>query len=230
MLTSSTSKNHFNKWCQDNCDPNEVKNLEGVNTPICEQLFKKVNQYSNCKSMNDPRFFLFWCYKFEMHNLDIEGLASSLPDPRSTYRWDNINVLEPTLEEDNLEEKEVENVIDLLKETHIANEPKFKCEKCGATYDKKGYFETHLKKHENVMKPTNSSEEYKCSICNKILQSRRNLDKHIDAHKTCKTCKAIFESNEECREHEKVHTTCMISNQDFDFPSKLTRHIKQKHK
>jgi hypothetical protein len=35
-------KNHVDKWCQEHCDPYKVKYLEGLNTQICEQLFKKL--------------------------------------------------------------------------------------------------------------------------------------------------------------------------------------------
>ena len=93
-------KNHIDKWCQENCDPNEVKDLEGVNTPVCEQLFKKINQHANCKAMNGSRFFLFWIYLFELHNLDIEGLDSTIPDPRCPFRWENIKIIPPSFVEE----------------------------------------------------------------------------------------------------------------------------------
>ena len=33
--------NHTDQWCIENCDPNKIKDLDGVNTEICEQLFRK---------------------------------------------------------------------------------------------------------------------------------------------------------------------------------------------
>ena len=73
-------------WCIENCDPNKVEALEGVNTEICEQLFRKVNSHSNCKSMNESKYFLFWLYNLDLHNLDIEDLVCA-SDPRTEYRW-----------------------------------------------------------------------------------------------------------------------------------------------
>ena len=34
-------KNHTDTWCQKECNPYDIPNLEGVNSPICKQLFKK---------------------------------------------------------------------------------------------------------------------------------------------------------------------------------------------
>ena len=78
--------NHIDAWCIENCDPFKVKDLENVNTEICEQLFRKVNSHTNCKSMNEARYFLFWLYQLDLHNLDIENLVSA-SDPRTDYRW-----------------------------------------------------------------------------------------------------------------------------------------------
>ena len=85
-------RNHIDPWCVENCDPTKIKELDDINTPICEQLFKKINRHTNCKSMNEARYFMFWMYNLDMHNLDIEGLDSCLPDPRSDYRWSQIKI------------------------------------------------------------------------------------------------------------------------------------------
>ena len=42
-------------YCQQNFDPNKKKDLDNVNTEICEQLFVRVNQHRNCKAMNEAR-------------------------------------------------------------------------------------------------------------------------------------------------------------------------------
>ena len=197
--------------------------MDGVNTPICEQLFKKVNQHANCKSMNSSRFFLFWYNQFETHNLDIEGLASTVPDLRSTHRWENIEIVPVVLEEEEApnKEPEVESVLNLLKDTHLEKEPKFEREICQARYDKRGNYENHMLKHNDDAKLCNASKKHKCDICKKTLQTKRN--------KCCKTCKVKFESVLSCKEHEKTHTMCALCKVDFEFPSKLARHIKQKH-
>jgi len=72
------------------------KDLDGVNTEVCEQLFRKVNSHSNCKSMNEGNYFLFWLYNLDLHNLDIEDLVSA-SDPRSDYRWQRVVIMEADL-------------------------------------------------------------------------------------------------------------------------------------
>ena len=42
-------------YCHENFDPNKKKDLDKVNTEICEQLFVRVNEHKNCKSMNEAR-------------------------------------------------------------------------------------------------------------------------------------------------------------------------------
>ena len=37
--------NHVDKWCHENCNPQDVKHLDGVNTPVCEQLFSSINKF-----------------------------------------------------------------------------------------------------------------------------------------------------------------------------------------
>ena len=44
-------RNHVDKWCQENCNPDKVGALKGVNTQVCEQLFKKLNSHKNCKKL-----------------------------------------------------------------------------------------------------------------------------------------------------------------------------------
>ena len=42
--------------------------------------------------MNEPRYFLFWMYNLDLHNLDIEGLAGCVPDPRCDFRWKQFEI------------------------------------------------------------------------------------------------------------------------------------------
>ena len=75
------------------CGPTKIKDLDDINTPVCEQLFKKINRHTNGKSMNEPRYFMFWIYNLDLHNLDVEGLDSYIPDPQSEYRWSQIKII-----------------------------------------------------------------------------------------------------------------------------------------
>ena len=68
-----------------------------VDCQVCEQLFKKINSHKNCKSFNEARFFMFFLYQFDIHNLAIEGLESKMADPREEFRWDNLEIIDPDL-------------------------------------------------------------------------------------------------------------------------------------
>ena len=68
-------KNHVDKNCHTNYNPKNVPELDGVNTVICEHLFRNINQYKNCRSMNEAHFFLYFFYNMDLHNLRREGLA-----------------------------------------------------------------------------------------------------------------------------------------------------------
>ena len=42
-------RGHRGEYCQKSCDPFALKELEGVNTPVCEQTFSWMNKYINCR-------------------------------------------------------------------------------------------------------------------------------------------------------------------------------------
>ena len=63
-----------------------------MNSEICEQLFRSINQKKNCKGLNEPHFFLFWLYNLEMHNLEMCGMDRTEPNPSSEYRWSISNM------------------------------------------------------------------------------------------------------------------------------------------
>ena len=69
-------RNHVDPWCVKNCDPFKES----------EQMFTKINRHRNCKSMNEARYFMFWFYNIDLHNLKVEGLDSSVPDPQGEFR------------------------------------------------------------------------------------------------------------------------------------------------
>ena len=86
---TASLRNHTDKWCQQNCNPDSVPELRGINSQICEQLFKKINRHKNCLSMNEARFFLFFLYLYEIHNLECEGMTI-LADPREEFKWQSL--------------------------------------------------------------------------------------------------------------------------------------------
>ena len=215
--------NHIDEWCIQHCDPNKIDDLIGVNTEICEQLFRKVNSHSNCKSMNEPRYFLFWLYILDLHNLDIEGMVTA-SDPRSDYRWSRITVESPDISVINPQSLKV-NIDDVSKEfncLNIKDAAAFHCVDCGAVYKSEGYLESHrVKKHGDIFKP------FACGECQKILKSKRNLEDHIiKMHRTCKMCKLEFVDAASLSVHMKEHTTCAVCHVDLKTKYKFERHMK----
>jgi hypothetical protein len=221
--------NHIDQWCIEHCDPYKVKDLDNVNTEICEQLFRKVNSHSNCKSMNESRYFLFWLYNLDLHNLDIEDLVS-VSDPRTEYRWMKINIHEVELETvkkmnlpDVIEKiDQIDEIGKKLQDVQLETPETFVCNDCGGGFKSKGFLDHHReKKHGEILKPL------MCEECNKILQSKRNLEEHITKiHRTCKICKLKFKNKEESEEHCRSHTTCSVCKVDMKTKYKMDRHMK----
>ena len=48
---------HFRDCCMENCNPEGVPSLQGVNTQVFEQLFKKIRSHRNCQSFHEAQFF-----------------------------------------------------------------------------------------------------------------------------------------------------------------------------
>lgn len=65
-------RGHRGTYCHENCDPNAIKELDGVNTPVCEQTFSWLNKFHNCRNMNEARFFFYFLYLIDLRNLDKE--------------------------------------------------------------------------------------------------------------------------------------------------------------
>lgn len=218
-------KNHIDPWCIENCDPNKVRELDGVNTEVCEQLFRKVNSHSNCKSMNESKYFLFWLYNLDLHNLNVEDLVCA-SDPRTEYRWLKINIKEVDLTDlkkmtCSEEKTELEDLTEKLDSVKIGD-GSFVCADCGGGFKSEGYLKLHReRKHGDIAKP------FLCGECDKILQSKRNLEEHVrKLHRTCKVCNLNFNSGNELTQHKKSHTTCKVCNVDMMTKYKLERHMK----
>ena len=215
--------NHIDEWCIENCDPNKIRELDGVNTEICEQLFRKVNSHSNCKSMNESKYFLFWLYNLDLHNLNIEDLVCA-SDPRTQYRWLKLNIREVDIKDVekmtlNEENAEIVEITEKLENVQIES---FVCDDCGGGFKSQGYLKLHReRKHGEVLKP------FMCNECDKILQSKRNLEDHVKKiHRICKLCNMNFDNGNDLIRHKKIHTTCSVCDVDMVTKYRLERHLK----
>ena len=175
--------------------------------------------------MNESKYFLFWLYNLDLHNLDIEDLTCA-SDPRSEYRWQKIKISEVDLtnwkkmnvNEDKTDE---EDLTALMENVNIGVE-KYVCNDCGGAFKSEGYLQLHReRKHGDVIKP------FICTECDKVLQSKRNLEEHTrKIHRTCKVCKEVFTTDNELAVHRKAHTTCPVCNIDMVTRYKMGRHLK----
>ena len=201
-----------------------------MNTEICEQLFVGINQHKNCKSMNESNFFLFWLYNLEIHNLDLEGMANTEPNPHTEFRWTKFEI-KPVNISYVPEKHSVEEITDDLGSAQISDIILFKCKECPAGYRSMGQLTKHINtKHANNMGKPMCPIICENGPCGKTLSTVKALEKHITTvHKTCSVCKMSVDSEEERVEHMKQHTFCKECNKDFKFESKLKRHLIQKH-
>ena len=226
-------RNHIDPWCHQNCDPNEVPELDGMNTEICEQMFRGINQKKNCKGMNEAHFFLFWLYNLEMHNLEMAGMDRTEPNPLSVFRWDNLEIM--PVDFDSLPEKfsaAVEDLTSSLSSISISATV-FNCKLCPAGYKTAGHLTKHMQsKHpSDLLGKVGECLEMCGEVpCGKVLSSARALAKHIKTiHKTCSVRNEEFESHNEKAKHMVAHTYCYVCEKNFQFESKLKRHNQQKH-
>lgn len=241
--------NHVDKWCHENCNPQDVKHLDGVNTPVCEQLFSSINKFTNAKAMNESHFFLLFLYIFDLYNLEIEGKLRSVANPKSEFRYDLIKSLknvdahgekaEPSeesvenlAEETEASDESVENVVNLLENLAVATVPlastkneavsEFKCKLCNATYKRIGMLKLHMKnKHTDV-----SSSP--CKICGNIFENESVLKKHMLDHYKCGICGIQFEELKYLNRHNKVnhtHIICSTCGKECSDKEKYEEHL-----
>ena len=210
-------RNHVDQHCHENYNPKNVEELKSVNTVVCEELFTLINQYKNCRSMNQAHFFMFHFYNLDLHNLNIEGFANTLTNTHNDFRASKYK--EDDIDFDSL--KKVEDHIETV------NELTFKCLHCSCAYDTNVTLKKHIKlKHQE----TSEENPFQCCKCSKVLSSSQRLNTHMKTCCTCNVCKEIFDSITDMLHHKKIHTSCTVCNTDYGSKSKLQRHMTNVHK
>jgi hypothetical protein len=124
--------------------------------------------------MNEARYFMFWFYNIDLHNLKVEGLDSSVPDPQGEFRRIQFKVIPVDIM--NLPDKQTEQLHELseqlssLKEKSLEEIP-VKCTLCGAGYKTEAYLQVHMKEKHNDVKDDKKAE---CLECGKILFNKQS--------------------------------------------------------
>ena len=67
-------------------DPYKYKDLEMVNSVVCEQSFSWSNHMANVKAMNEERFSHYWLYVLDLHNHHVEKNLENVTNPTSGMR------------------------------------------------------------------------------------------------------------------------------------------------
>ena len=201
-------RNHVDKWCQENCNPDKVGALKGVNTQVCEQLFKKLNSHKNCKSLNEVRFFLFFFYNIDLHNLSIEGMSIKA-DPRNAFRWNNIEFkdvdwveVEKTEAENNKPKEDIliNDLTTSIKSLSVQTK-ELSCHLYNNSYSKQGFLDSHMEQKHAISH--NVDEGNICEVCKKPQSDKRAMKRHMETHIKCTKCKLTFNTVLESEKHKK---------------------------
>ena len=122
------------------------------------------------KCEHTARFFLFFLYQFDIHNLAIEGLDSKIADLREEFRWDNIEIKNPDLD---LESKvdELTSGMESLELNRIVY-----CKHCGAGYSKEGYLKRHIESKHGIVAERDMTGPL-CGECEKVFRKCKNFRK-----------------------------------------------------
>ncbi|XP_078667555.1 uncharacterized protein LOC144909414 [Branchiostoma floridae x Branchiostoma belcheri] len=70
-------RGHIDPWCKRNCGTGRFRDLDKVNTEVCEQVFSWLSRYKRMtKHMNKERFMFFLLYIAHLHNMREVKLRS----------------------------------------------------------------------------------------------------------------------------------------------------------
>ena len=170
---------------------------------------------------------MFWMYNLDIHNLDVEGLADCMSDPRSEHRWSQVKI--SPVDFKNLPNKQ--DVDSLSEELAVMNvkptEVMISCEVCNLPFTSEGYLKRHQRDKHGL-----ENKKFECPICSKILSTKQKMESLIQTqHLKCKVkgCSEEFITNNERMIHQQTHTTCSICGENCKTKAKLDNHSK-KHK
>ncbi|XP_049881451.1 oocyte zinc finger protein XlCOF6-like [Pectinophora gossypiella] len=107
-----------------------------------------------------------------------------------------------------------------------SDEKPFACGKCSKSFKTYSNMKTHMDTHEET--------SYVCYVCNRVLNSRRTLRKHLLVHEDkcrhiCPYCNKAFKRRQTLKVHMYTHTghkplTCKWCEERFSYASTLRSH------
>ena len=174
---------HVSKKCHETCDPYKMPCFDDINSPVCEQVFSRLNKFTQVKGMNESHFLFFFIYLLDLQNLSIEGRLRLVANPLSTERRliveksygtkTNVEIVEDVAME-NIEKDVSEKVADSFPKI---DKDIFKCEMCAAQYKHKGSLNKHTQQKHSVKQVL-----FICSSCGAKFLTKKQHTRHMQKH------------------------------------------------
>jgi hypothetical protein len=184
---------HVSKKCHETCDPYKMECFNDINSPICEQVFSRLNKFTQVKGMNESHFLFFFIYILDLQNLSIERRLREVANPLSAERKNIVAKAYKT------EDTQVAEVVEDLSISLASLSVNKETEKNSQIQD--------------------SSKPYNCNMCDAKYKMQGFLKKHAEQKHgkklsliECKVCESKFESKKQHTRHMKIHQESRIEN------------------
>ena len=182
---------HVSKKCHETCDPYKMKCFDDINSPVCEQVFSRLNKFTQVKGMNESHFLFFFIYLLDLQNLSIEGRLRSVANPMSSERKSIVQKSygkENNFSEDivialsnSITSMDISKIEEEVAKVDIHHVKPYKCNKCDAEYKLEGF----LKKHSQQKHNRSLELHHSCNVCDTKFEMKKQLTRHMKAHKDC---------------------------------------------
>ena len=170
---------HVSKKCHETCDPYKMPCFDDINSPVCEQVFSRLNKFTQVKGMNESHFLFFFIYLLDLQNLSIEGRLRLVANPLSTERkliveksygtQTNVEIIEDVVMKSSAK--------DVSEKVPKIQEDIFKCEMCDAQYKHKGSLNKHTKQKHSV-----KQDLFICPSCGAKFLTKKQHTRHMQKH------------------------------------------------
>ena len=174
---------HVSKKCHETCDPYQMPCFDDINSPVCEQVFSRLNKFTQVKGMNESHFLFFFIYLLDLQNLAIEGRLRSVANPFSPER---IEIVERSYYDECISNDIPRDLTLLLPsvdelehiEAVVQNEKNlFECQMCDAKYKHQGSLKKHKQKKHSIVQGL-----IVCQLCDAKFQTKKQHTRHLKTH------------------------------------------------